>query len=248
MKQQIDLYFIALLQILELSPRARQRNSVLAASFVGRQKPSMSYYLAPVSRELEDLFFDGVTWRPEPNVERTSGFMVLIVSADSEERYAILEITRHNGVCGCTFCYVTGAREVAPLDPGGNLKVVYPLENEISIQDRTNEEIRKDAVAAADTRRSVNGVLGRSALQPLLYIDLRIAQLVENLHCWWRGNFTKLYKNCINPARVGHLTPQNIQTISDRIMRIRTPTKLSRYPRSLKDFAKFTAHDMRTNS
>ena len=42
-------------QILELSPRARQRNSMLAAVYVGPRKPQMAQFLAPVAAELRNL-------------------------------------------------------------------------------------------------------------------------------------------------------------------------------------------------
>lgn len=173
------------LQVLELSPRARQRNTILAAVYVGPKKPLIAQFLAPVARELRDLRLNGVTWQPSVNEERTSRFMTLIASADSDARYAIFGMTRFNGHFGCTFCYVDG-------DIIGPGCVLHRLGN--AADDRIDREIRKAAEEADRTEESQRGVTSMSALSVIDDFHLRIGQLVEAMHCLWEGNFTRLYE------------------------------------------------------
>lgn len=227
------------IQVLELSARARQRNSLLAAVYVGPRKPHMSVFLMPVARELRDLRLNGVTWRPNNrNEEIISRFMTLIVSADSEARYLVFGMVRHNGYNGCTFCHANGER-IAQQHP-----LIYRY-NDGHAPDRTDAEIREDARLAVDNNEPQRGVRTVSAMSIIPDFDLRVGQLVEAMHCLWEGNFVRLFQNLKDPNNENNITPGQLATISNRIMQIKTPTKLSRFPRDLTRFANFTATEYR---
>lgn len=201
----------------------------------------MAHFLAPITEQLGHLYLDEVSWRPNPNnpnEQRRSRFMLLIVSADSEERYAILGMTRHNGEFGCTCCLIDG--EVN--EEAANNTRIYPVVNEDRTPNRTDQNIRADAEAAVRTERFVHGIQAFSALQ-ILVVNLRTAQLIDPLHCLWRGNFERVFKNLTSANRQNHILPADLATISRRILKIRTPTKLSRRPRHLEDFSKFVANE-----
>lgn len=74
-KLPIIKHLLCFNQVLELSPRGRQRNSMLAAVYVGPSKPLMAQFLHPVAAELRALRRHGVTWRPNGNQEVVSRFM-----------------------------------------------------------------------------------------------------------------------------------------------------------------------------
>lgn len=227
-------------QVLELSPRARQRNSMLAAVYVGPRKPQMSQFLTPVTMELRNLSQNGINWRPDDNEEIiTSRFMTLIVSCDSEGRYDIFGMTRHNGDFGCTFCEANGERI--------GHHTIY-RKNDGNAADRNDAQIRRDANLAHETNQRQRGVRVISAMSIVPHFDLRTGQLVEAMHCLWEGNFLRLYNNLINPQTANHILPRDIATISERITSIRTPTKLSRLPRDLARLANFTATEYRNNA
>lgn len=224
------------IQVLELSPRARQRNSLLAAVYVGPRKPQMAQFLTPVATQLRDLRMNGVIWRTDDELEVHSRFMTLIVSADSEGRYVILQMSRFNTIDGgCTFCYANGVRI--------GHHTIYRHDDNAA--DRTDAEIRDDARLAHETRQPQRGVRALSALSIIPDFDFREAQLVEAMHCLWEGNFVRLFQNLKDPRVEHHLTPQQIATISNRITSIKTPTKLSRAPRDLSLFANFKATEYR---
>lgn len=233
-------------QVLELSPRARQRNSLLAALFVGPRKPHMAKFLTPVAMELRTLRVDGLRWNPNGGPEIVSKFTTLIVSADSEARYLILGMMRHNAFSGCTFCYARGER-------AGDRHRLHlfryndgnPDNQEVFAADRTNEEIRGDAALASENNRPVNGVREISALSIIPGFDLRKCQIVEALHCLFERNLPRLYELMTNANIDDYITPREIRTISSRIELVKPPTKLARQPRPLERFAKFKGTEYR---
>lgn len=222
------------LQILELSPRARQRNSLLAAVYVGPRTPRMGHFLIPVTESLRDLCLNGVTWRPNGGEERVSRFMTLLVSADSEGRYPVFGMMRHNAANGCTFCYAEGER-IGPHQPP-----IYRY-NDNNAADRTDAEIRQDAEIAHEMDEPQRGVRAVSAMSIVPGFDLRSGQLVEAMHCLWEGIFVRLFNNLLDANIENNITPRELRIISSRITSIKTPTKLSRLPRDLTRFANFTA-------
>lgn len=127
---------------------------MLAALYVGPRKASMPHFSRPVTIELEELYREGVNWQPRVNEMRQSRFIVLIVSADSEERYTIFEMTRHNGHHGCTFCLVDGVLT----GEAGNHTCIYPIREEQGVRDRTDAGIRLLSELAAATRQPQLGV------------------------------------------------------------------------------------------
>lgn len=101
----------------------------------------MATFLTPVTITLHNLRHRGVNWQPNINEERRSRFMLLIVSADSEERYTIFGMTRHNGRFGCTCCLVNGVRNIE----AANHTRIYPVENEENVRERTDLSIRRNS-------------------------------------------------------------------------------------------------------
>lgn len=217
-------------QVLELSPLARQRHTMLAAVYVGPRKPLIHQLLTPVALELRDLYTNGVTWSPNANQERRSYFLTLIVSADSEGRYIIFGMMRHSGGYGCTFCTANGEKRGRQLS--------YHR-NDGNAADRTYAEIRRDALESTETDLPQRGVKYHSPLSIVPEFDLRAGQLVEPMHCLWEGNFVRLFNNFTITNRENHLLPAAIETISNRITAIRTPTKL---------FSNFTVTEYRNTA
>lgn len=87
------------LMINEFSPHGRKRYMILAGVFVGTGKPCINQILQPVIEELTNLYHEGITWTPvEGGEPRTSRFITLMLSCDSDARYAILNMTRFNGL------------------------------------------------------------------------------------------------------------------------------------------------------
>lgn len=196
------------IQVLELSPRARQRNSLLSAICVGPRKPHMAVFLTPATRELRDLRLNGITWHPHENEEIISRFMTLLVSADSEARYPVFGMMRHNAFPnGCTFFYVNSERIGQQHPP------IYP-HNDGQAADRTDAEIREDARFAHVNNEPQRGVRCVSAMSIIPGFDLRVGQLVEAMHCLWEGNFVRLFQNLKDHNNDNHITPGQLATIS----------------------------------
>ena len=197
----------------------------------------MGQFLLPVTTALQDLEINGISWRLNGNDEVVSRFMTQIVSANSEARYSVFGMTCHNGGFGCTFCYVEGERI-------GQHPPIFRY-NDGAPADRTSDEIRQDALRAHETNQPQKGVRRVSAMSILPGFDLRDGQLVESMHCLWEGNFVRLFNNLTNAQNVNHITPRQLETISRHMRQIKTPTKLSRFPRDLTRFTNFTATEYR---
>lgn len=89
----------ALLMLNELSPNARKRHMIMAGVYSGPKKFYSHDMLRPLMEELDSLFRDGITWAPfEGGPERTSKFTTCIFAADSEGRWELLNMHRHNGM------------------------------------------------------------------------------------------------------------------------------------------------------
>lgn len=232
-----------LLQINELSPHGRKRHIILAGVWVGKDKPVMNDILKPVIEELNDLYENGITWTSADGTQRTSRFITCILSADTEGRWDILNMNRHNGDNGCTFCYATCQRHHG--DNGRVDYYYYPPDDPIIL--RTHEEIlrdmeqsyinRQNAQTAEERNRShVNGVKNYSAMATLRGFDLASGVIVENLHCIFEG-VTKRFLDIIlkngGEYRIG--TPENITRMNNKLLKIKTPTRLSRRTRTLDD-------------
>ena len=123
-----------LLEMIVLPPHARKRHTLLAGVWVDDKHPILNVLLRPIITELQYLFEDGITWKPDGIIPVTSKLITLIFSIDSITRPTLLRMTQFKGQYGCTFCYATG-RSL----PGKGGCRVYPVKDHAS--DRTDDEI-----------------------------------------------------------------------------------------------------------
>lgn len=122
---------------------------------------------------MRDLYTTGVDWSPAEGIEVVSRFAVLIFSADTEDRYPVLRMMRHNALYGCTFCTMQSQRvriarqnEHPPENEENRTvsKCYYP----VGVGDiRSDAMMRQDMRQATATRTTVRGVKGISPLYPL---------------------------------------------------------------------------------
>lgn len=157
----------------------------------------INQFLLPVTTVLRDLELNGVSWRPYGNIAVISRFRTIILSADSEERYDVVGMTQHNGGYGCTFFYVDGERI-------GHVPVIYRYND--GAPDRTNDEIREDAVRAHDAKDPQRSVRRVSAMSVIPGSNHRVGQLVESMHCLWEGNFVRLFINLTSAENANNIT------------------------------------------
>lgn len=87
-----------LLMINELPPHARKKHMILAGVWTGYGKPDSNEIIEFLVEDLRYLYRHGVSWTPfEGGDARTSKFVTCVLSCDTEARYDVLCMTRHNG-------------------------------------------------------------------------------------------------------------------------------------------------------
>ena len=230
-----------LLEIIELPPHARKRHTLLAGVWVDEQHPILNVLLRPTITELQYLFEDGITWKPDGTIPVTSKFITLICSVDSIARPALLRMTQFNGQYGCTFCYATG-RSL----PGKGGCRVYPVEYHTT--DRTDDEIRTHMIQSYEENRKVFGVKGPSALMLLPEFDLSSGVIMESMHNVYLGVAKQLTEMLLfgkadKPWYVS--SPRQCALIDERLMKIRPPSRISKKPRSVATMKHWKASEWR---
>lgn len=175
-----------LLMLNELSPHSRKRHILLGGVWVGSKKPNLSKILKPIVEELRSLYTEGINWRPfEGGPTRVSKFVTCVLSCDSEARYDVLCMKRHNSPGGCTFCDAQG---VADKDTAA--KRNYPA-NE-AYQLRTHQGILAEMMRAQQGNPPSNGVKKLSPLAALKDFDLASGVIVESFHAIYEGAAKKI--------------------------------------------------------
>lgn len=206
---------------------------LLAGIFCDTEKPIMNTILSKSLSELDELYKEGFQWKNSENKTIVSKFTLLICSVDSIARYPILRMTQFNGKFGCTFCYAEGTT-----NDNNVLLRYYSSFEAASI--RTHEEMRLDMVKAFHTKTKVRGITGVSCL--VAYPDSNLAKgpVVESMHNVFLG-VTKQHMTLL----IDLIEPKYHQLITDRVKKIKPPSRISRAPRSIKDIANFKASEFR---
>ena len=125
-----------------------------------------------------------------------------------------------NGWFGCTFCLVEGENIRS--------QVYYPAHKIGEL--RTHDEILEDMVLAAETGEEITGVLRASAFIILPEFDLGLGPVVDIFNCMYEGVVKRLTNLILE-----NMNQVDKKMVSNRMQYIRTPTRLSRYSRSIDD-------------
>lgn len=237
----------------ELPPGLRQKFSFLVAVYIDYVDPNFQSYLKPVVKQLNSLSTRGVTSRPDGVNEVTSKFIPLCFCVDSPARCGILNMSQWNSDFGCTYCTHQGIQE------GGNQR--YPmveLQGIPPFEDRTHHGMQADMLEAQrllnaqDNRRiEIPRVRGHKGTTPLLLLrhhDLREGQGVDDLHQDHEGCAAYLTELLLTEGiRVVRNMAQVelLRQIDARLLSIKTPSRVSRKPRSIEKRGKYNGSEWR---
>lgn len=211
-------------QVNKLSPHARKKHLLLAGIWVAKEHPIMNAIIGPVRDELIDVYINGIPWRPNGADEVISRFIVIIFTADSVARPDVLRMKKFNGVNGCVMCLALGQREINTW--------IYPA---------------LPFEAAIEARRTINGVKGVSALTTLPEFNMRDGVVVDGAHNIYLGVAKRLVERYLNDAEEAWYLgrPQQTAAIDQRLLTIKTPTRISRQPRSILLYKMWKASEWR---
>lgn len=143
---------------------------------------------------------------------------------------------KFNGENWCPLCFARGQRE--------NNSWICPS---LPFQERTDASIREDGLAAVEAGEPVNGVKGVSALTTFPEFDMRDGVVVDTSHNAFLGVAKRLIIRYLTDAKENWYIgdPQQTTAIDQRLLSIKTPTRISRQPRSIHLYKMWKASEWR---
>lgn len=228
------------LRLNELPPELRQKFYFPIAAFCDHNEPNFQAFMKPIVKQLCSLSITGINWTPEVGGhEINSKFFCLGFNVDSPVRYSILNMSKWDSIqYGCTYCTHQGIRVAdSQRYPELNLDGIPPFADRshdgmIAAMLRLEEEPNLD---------HLQGHRGPSHLMLLPHLDLRDGQAHDDLHQDHEGcakDITELLLT-VRDARVDEEMPYiqlvraAIRAIDARLLHIKTPSRISRKPRSI---------------
>ncbi|XP_034255464.1 uncharacterized protein LOC117653720 isoform X2 [Thrips palmi] len=242
--------FPILVRINELPPSLRQKFTLLGGIIISDGDPDMNMLFEKFVADMNDLSRDGIEWSPqEGNIIQTRLFPTCFC-LDARARASLLNLNLYSGHSSCPFCvhpgvYLNGAMKF-PV-PGTEIMLVRRQRQQLYVVPetplRTHQEIQQNMIQALQTGRTVNGFRGPSVLLNLEHVNLSNCCSPDDLHAIYLG-VTKFLTNLIIEEAED---PDNLmRQIDARLRRIRTPTLISRKPRSIKKRGKYKGSEWKT--
>lgn len=210
---------------------------LLVGIWVGRSEPDMNVVMQPFVDEANELSENGFSWKHPVNGETKSVAIPLCCVVDSQARWRLLNHKSPAGYYGCTFCEIVGVHVRKCGLRFGMTEDVPELRTHEGMKDHMVEAHRRQHLP--EKERSVKGCKGVCPLMNLKYFDLASGFVPDFLHM--AKGVVEQNINCI----LSRLSEEEINTISENISKIVTPSAVTRTPRQLKDREKFTASEWR---
>lgn len=217
------------LHLNELSPRLRFKNIILAGLFITSKEPNpyfMNLYLKTFVKQAKDLMEQGVTFTVHSTKQKMNlKLSCLLAPVDSVARPVMQNRLQFNGYFGCSWCYHPGEW----IDNA----MRYPLTTKDS--PRTHLKYLEDVAAVMKTGKIINGVKGPCAFMELDHFDCVWSFPVDYMHTVLLGIARGLWTIWTTPGKNGYLNAAQRLQIEQRLLQIKRPHEIHRFPRSLKE-------------
>ena len=237
------------MKINEFNPALRQKMALLAGLWLDDQDPDYNLFFDAFVSEANVLSQEGIRWRPN-GIEVTSRFFPCAFCADAKARAHAMNLSLHSGHGACPYCEHPGVSfrgmkfplpgtEVVVPQPNGGVRIVNVPE---VIHPRNDAGIRADMQQAHLQHRKIHGFKGVTVLMNLRHFDLGYGCSPDDLHPVYLGVTKFLTKLIINDA------PDEdafLREVDRRLKAIRTPTLISRKPRSISRRGKWKGTEWR---
>ena len=211
------------LAVSNLPPKLRMRkdNLILSSVWVGEGKPNMTNLLTPTVNMFKKLQQEGLKINTPFGVKIIHGVLLCSV-LDLVAKAPTLNMKQFNGYYGCPTC----------LHPGShNGRSMVYLPNQYSL--RTQSSVKHDAEKAQRLHTPVNGIFGKSVLQPCL--DIVDGVPVDYMHCVLEGVTKWLLHAWVNSKN--HSKPfyrgTAMKQIDSLLLQQCPPHEFTRPPRSI---------------
>lgn len=166
------------LAICEL-PRAlrfSKKNTVLAALWVGKVKPTMVKFLNPLTESLHELYHSGIRIKVRSKVIDARA-AVVTATLDLPARASVMNMLHFNGHSACHLCEQTGT----------NVRLHRWWTYTPNPKPQSHTSILQNAQEATIFNKIEKGVKGASILFKLPRFDVCRGVVIDSLHCIYLG-------------------------------------------------------------
>ncbi|KAK3910060.1 Halomucin [Frankliniella fusca] len=235
------------IRINELPPELRQKFHFLAAIFIDNKDPNLKCYLKPFVRQARRLAHQGLDWKPDGVNEINSKIIPIAFCVDSPVRYEMLGLSKWDSQYGCTYCNHRGVREAGSQRyPSVNLQGIP------AFQDRSHAGMTA-AMFHLNGNPHLENHEGHKSVSPLIlldpFLDLREGQAEDDLHQDHEGSAADLTELLLTTreARINENLPNValLRIIDNRMLSIKSPSRISRKPRSIFKRSSFSGSEWR---
>lgn len=217
-------YFLIILQ-LPFSERYKIENMLLVALWFGDKKPVPSLFLDPLKLSLKKVFQGIKVFVTDLQKEIIIRGITICGTCDLPAKALFLNMNQYNGNFGCQVCKEKGKTV--------EKRHVYPYKENLRL--RTDEETLEHASQAVETKRTVCGVKGPSAMSLIVYKPV-ISTAVDLMHGAFSGNAKRLMELLFDqkfsdePFSMSNL----VDVVDYRLCNIKPPLNTQRRPRPIK--------------
>lgn len=206
--------------------RFSRKNMILWGLWQGSGKPNMTIFLKPLVLDLQKLYREGIKLKESI----TCRALLVVATMDLQARASVLYMTQHNGAYSCVYCLESG--EVVKSGKGHCRSFPY-RENPATL--RTDEGIKRDAKAAQETQRKINGFAGDSVFNYLPHFSLCNNVAIDYMHGTLLGITKKLLHLWFDVTSFGkaYYIGKKVQEVDNMLKKITPPYSIHRLPRKL---------------
>lgn len=215
--------------------RFKDKHIFVAALHFGPKKPNMHELLRPLAEEMNDLS-KGLFVR-----ERFFNLCVTIAILDLPAKSDVSKLMLYNSRNACNFCLQRGqstTKGIRYTCAGSNAVI------------RTHKQMIKDIIKVNNNPNLIiNGIKGMSPMIAFQNFDLATGFPIDYMHAVLIGVTKKiisLWTTSENHKKPYYINKKRQRILNARLIKIKTPSYISRRPRSIEHLKKFKASELRS--
>lgn len=246
------------LAIADINSSLRSSYLILSNIYCGPCKPDMNLYLKNWVESMETLGNEGFTWmHPELKTLQSTKASVVVSADDAQARAPLQALSYYNGAYGCSFCEIKSeplkgiiedenAINVFEKEASFSRTCYYPYRLGLNARLRTKKNMMEQAAIMVDPKKiglrnknekTMFGVKGFSQMAFLPHFDIAKGFSPDMLHACLLGTVRR-HLNILFDSKYKekefYLTQGYRNLISEKLLKIKPPSFITRLPRSLK--------------
>lgn len=214
--------------------RFKNENIIVGAFYHGKEKPNIIEFFRPIATEFTKLS-KGIFIK-----DRIFKFFVTNASFDLPAKSLVSQIKQFNSYEACNYCLQTGEKTIKGVRYTYETKPV-PLRNHSHI-------IQNISKVQKQPTKVFNGIKGMTPLISFDHFDLANSFCIDYMHQALLG-VTKcllgFWTNTQNKEQPYYISKPKRNELNKRIMQIKTPSFISRRPRSIEQIKLFKSSEFR---